>query len=594
MSRNSFIAALILSVMLSPIAAHAITLNSCVRDALRSALIDKNYKWQQEWNNYLRKTGIKVANFIAETKHLPTPSTDADLAARLSRFENNPIFLKALKENPEAWKILQELYASPERNTALEAIAYLKNHDSFELADDELKKNIAAYKDDAKFIDTVRTNTKAREFFQIKDDTVPKNEANKVIRYEWWEKEWKSYSKKTAQKLIDFILENKHLPTSTSDEVLSTQLDRLKKHPDFLKLIKRNNEAWKIYEELSVSAAKNTAMEAIAYLKKFGDLKYADKRLKKRISDHKDNPDFASLVESDPKAREYFQAKSETSTQAKEKPKPIPRIKGADAARAAANEVIDFLLKHQSLPSNAYDPKIYMRMYKQMEKPEFLETLRQNPEAWRLYQESKVAFKYKRQSAAMVIATQPRAAAEQLSVYLQEPESATIPLEIKRRALFNKWRLQKNNPEFIDEIKKDPTLWNRLQEAQTIGARQAAKDVIEFLSKPENSRLSPYEKIQFFWRFDAYKLHPEFLKIMSENHEDPSHFLEKLKLTDYEKAAEIVMSYVAQYGRLPEEKTARRENYILHFYKSHPAFVGAIQNDYETWGQYIKAFHPQP
>jgi hypothetical protein len=221
-------------------------------------------------------------------------------------------------------------------------------------------------------------------------------------------------------------------------------------------------------------------------------------------------------------------------------------------------------------------------MQSHRENPEFIQTLRENPDAWKVFQDAKATAALKQFSA-------PVATAIELSQYFRNPESAKQLLEYQNRYLFHKWRIHRDSPEFIAFMKRDPETWKRYEEGQANAAKQAAKDYIAYIPKrptyPAGYVLSGLHR-----RVDAYKAHPEFIKVLSENHIGRVE-LQKLKMTPVEVAIDNVMTFMARNGKLPEEALDHREYSQLYLFRNDPKFVEAMKQDPETW-ELFQTFDP--
>jgi hypothetical protein len=398
--------------------------------------------------------------------------------------------------------------------------------------------------------------------------------------------------RQSTQQLVDFILSSHHLPTLSSDQTMFRRLKRLQKDPNFIKLFKEHREAWRKYEELSTSPAKNTALETIAYRKQYGELpnKITNRALLEENSKYEKDAAFVETLKQDPDTWKLYQ-KMPGASLAKESPAQPVKI---SAAKQAALDVIQFIDEHKRLPAYRWVHKdngptsdhsffrLYLRMQSHRDNPEFIQTLRENPAAWKVFQDAKA-------TAALKQFPAPVATAIELSQYFRNPDSAKQLLDFQSRYLFQKWRSHRNNPEFIDFMKRDPEVWKHYEEAQANAAKQAALDYIAYIPK-RRTYPAGYVLSGLHLKVDAYKTHPEFIKILSENHIGRVE-LQKLKMTPVEAAIDQVMTFMARTGKLPEAAIDHTEYSQIYLFRNDPKFIEAMKQDPETW-ELFQSFDP--
>jgi GrpB-like predicted nucleotidyltransferase (UPF0157 family) len=303
-------------------------------------------------------------------------------------------------------------------------------------------------------------------------------------------------------------------------------MKRAEDKPEFIEALKTNPEAWKIYQEGKVAIERarqpqpiSAALDLSDYLRDPSHLntplKLANPKLYVRVRQHREDQQFINTLKNNP---EIWKRYEQFLTLAPNFVKPA-----LSAAQATAADLIPFLLEHRTLPSfNSKDKPLYRLMHKHEDKPEFIEALKENPEAWKIYQVGKAAIDRARQP-------QPISAALDLSNYLRDPSYLNTPLKVSNLNLFRRVKLNMNDQQFIDTLKQDPEIWKRYERFLTLDpnfvkpthspAQSAAADLISFLLEHRTlpSHLDKDRPLRR--RMLEYEDKPEFIEVLKENPE---------------------------------------------------------------------------
>ncbi len=300
-------------------------------DRMRAELLKLRMEIQRTGNRALIAIEKAADDTVAHIlKHGETPQTGDALYDRFIDHRKDPAFIARVKKTPDAWRIFSAPAESPQVTTAQEFIKHVIDHDERPSDGSGLYQRFLQYENDPLFIETVKTNPKAWEVLQARVKAVQEKAAKAKASQEELLQRRIAQGKAAAEK-------------AERERVAQEMAAQEKAEKERAAREKRARE----------SAEKENAAKEKAERKK------------------------ANLEEAQQK-----RAQKEQAIQDKLKKKEAATQKAT--IEKAAQEAIDYLLLHNATPPNG--TAIYQKFIRYRMFPAFIEKIKENQEAWEIYE----------------------------------------------------------------------------------------------------------------------------------------------------------------------------------------------------------------
>ncbi len=320
--------------------------------------------WQKErvkagtGADVLEKAAQETIDYILQHKN--TPTQGSAVYRRFLRYSKNPAFVARLKENPEVWEIFNN-YSKSGLNKTLQAIIdYILQHKTVPKENSPIYNSFRRHRDDPRFISKLKDHPEAWEIF---------SQSNRAPH------------ERVTQEMITYILQNKTTPPSGSK--LNERFKKYRYHPAVIEKLKENPEVWEIIQKsfrrwkqniklenetqgIVASPEEKTARETVDYILQHKALPPSNLPLYQRFMRYRKSPIVIAKLQESPEVWNVVNQVSE-SPQAK-----------------AARETIDYILKHKTVPPKSL--ALYDRVRQYRNDPEFIAILKENPDAWEIFQ----------------------------------------------------------------------------------------------------------------------------------------------------------------------------------------------------------------
>jgi hypothetical protein len=379
----------------------------------------------------------ELINYFLREKRVP-PMRNRRLYKLFYQYREDPIFIAKVKDIPEAWEVFQKsplrknrmtaaerniqkdaaiILTAPEKS-AKEVIAYILQYKELPPRKSKIYPRYFLYRDDPSFIETMKEDPEAWKIF------------NKL---------WLIPARKAAVDVINYILIHKEVPPRSSE--LYSRFHTYRGNPDFIRRMKKNAVAWKIFSRFNLSAAEKAALDVIDHILIYGDVPPSSHELYARYYKYRNDPKFIAMLKENPKAWEKFQNASIRKNRSSKTAETASSEKSLalTAPEKIAMEVIAYILKHGKVPPRGSD--LYRRYLTHRDDPVFIAKLKENPKVWKIFSSPKLTPREK--------------AAEAVIDYV----SLKDELPPTDSALYKRLYRYQDDEEFIAKLKEHPKTW---------------------------------------------------------------------------------------------------------------------------------------
>lgn len=164
--------------------------------------------------------------------------------------------------------------------------------------------------------------------------------------------------------------------------------------------------------------------------------------------------------------------------------------------KRAGLEILDYIVAHGALPpSQGATEGLYHKLVRYRSHPDFVTALQTNPAAWQIYQR---AF----ESTAHLLGRK--------LIELVESGASEIPAG-SFRVMVMRYR---KDPELVEALRGHPAAWKVFDRLGASAAKLAALDVIEFMRAQKLALPRTGSDYPLYKRFINYRNHPEFIETM--------------------------------------------------------------------------------
>jgi hypothetical protein len=458
---------------------------------------------------------------------------ESGLYFRMVRYRNHRAFTARIKRNPKAWKVFSDYLLTDVESAALELIPYfLKGKRPPPKS--SLYECLRKFRKDPKFIAKIKEVPKAWEFFQSikfrntrgykKTPDLP-SETTIVSTAPKPDKKVTMAIEKAAQNLINHLLWYKEMPTFEEHRALYKSLFRYRidsvkgnyryiDDPALIAKLKANTEAWELFQKLTMQKGKPKL---------------------------KVNPEA-------PKGS---------------------RIGRLSPPQRIAKEFTRYILENRRLPPE--DSPIYERFHLHRDDPAFAQTVKNNPEAWELYNE------------LILPGASPQEKAAQDFINYVSTTQDPLPTS---SALYRRLHRYLGDPVLTARLQKNAQAWERFQtvfkrkkvkvRAVPVTPSEAAQQIIVYMLKHKDV---PPPESALFTLFDTYRDDPVFIKTIKQ-HPEAWEIFSRASLSRQEKAAYRVITYISQ-TKTPLTKNASIYK-LFYRYRKDPIFIAKLKENSEV------------
>jgi hypothetical protein len=419
---------------------------------------------------------------------------------------------------------------------------------------------------------------------------------------------------KAAQDLITHLLLYREMPNSKDHWVLYRSLYRIQndsekgayryiEDPLLIAKVKENPEAWEIFQsksqpmtagaklnkpKLAMSALDKAAQGLIDHLLQYREMptletnktlygsiyryrKYFDNGSYRYI----DDPAFIAKIKENPEAWEIFQyvTKPKSVAQLKENREglKVSKTTRLSPPQRIAKQVIVYILREKRLPLGESD--IYERFHLHRDDPAFIQTIKENPEAWKLY--------------SKLIQGSPSPQEMFAQDFIAYVSTIKAPLRARDMGgLYDRFLRYQGDPFVIAKLQENPKAWDSYQtlfkrkKKKMVTAPmtpiQAAQRIIVYMLKHNDV---PPPDSTLFTTFDSFRTNRIFIKEIKANPK-AWEIYSLSKLPPQERAARLVMNYIIRENK--PLSSYRPIEKLFYRYRNDSLFIATITENSEV------------
>jgi hypothetical protein len=327
---------------------------------------------QQKGVSPAGQAALDTLEFIKRSgfTQIPDYKVDKRLYQRFFRYLHAPEFQTVLKENPQAWALVEPVMnrknGGTVRRAALDTLEFIKDSKFTELPN--AKADVALY---ARFL-KYRDNPEFQAVLKENPQTWSRVEAllhGKDL----------SAARQAGLDTVEFIRRSRftELPSRKADNSVYERYLKYRNDPEFQAALRENPEAWARIEQLlkrrEDSSARRAALDTLDYIQRTGFTQLPDYKMNElyqRYVRYRDDLDFQSVLKENPRAWALIE--------------PVLKRKNAGGIRQAALDTLEYIKStgFTKLPGKTVNNALYQRFAKYRDDPEFQATLREDPEIW--------------------------------------------------------------------------------------------------------------------------------------------------------------------------------------------------------------------
>jgi hypothetical protein len=254
------------------------------------------------------RAALDTLEFIQRSGFTEVPNSKADdtLYARYLKYRDDPEFQSVLKEQPQAWALLERLLKRRDtpikltaKQSALDTLEFMKGSGFTQVpspkTDNALYQRLHKFLDDSEFQAVLKENPQA---WALIEPMLKRKDFNAA--------------RQAALDTIQFLESSEfaRLPSTKTENALYQRFRKFLDNSEFQATLKENPEAWALVAPLlrrrSVSPAGKAALDTLEFIQRSGFTEVpsfkADDLLYSRFLRYQNDPEFQAVLKEQPQA----------------------------------------------------------------------------------------------------------------------------------------------------------------------------------------------------------------------------------------------------------------------------------------------------